>query len=56
MATAILSTLLALGVPLSWKKTHLAEINTWLGFAIHLNIPQVQMEAPKHVLVLEILD
>ena len=56
MATAILSTLLALGVPLSWKKTHLAEINTWLGFVIHPNTPQVQMAAPRHVLVLEILD
>ena len=29
-ATAILATLVALGVPLSWKKTHLAEVNTWL--------------------------
>ena len=56
MATAILSTLIALGIPLSWKKTHLAEINTWLGFVIHPNIPQVQMAATKHVLVLEILD
>ena len=31
-ATAILATLLALGVPLSWKKTALSPINTWLGF------------------------
>ena len=55
MATAILSTVLALGVPLSWKKT-LAEINTWLAFVIHPNTLQVQMAAPRHVLVLEILD
>lgn len=32
--TALLG-LLALGTPLSCKKTHLAEINTWLGFVIH---------------------
>lgn len=36
MATSILATLVAL-VPLSWKKTHLAEVNTWLGFVIHPN-------------------
>ena len=28
--------LLALGTPLSWKKTVLSEINTWLGFVITL--------------------
>ena len=32
---ALLGTLVALGTPLSWKKTHLAEINAWLGFVIH---------------------
>ena len=47
---------MALGVPLSWKKTHLAEVNTWLGFVIHPNIPQVQMIATKHTLVLEVLE
>ena len=40
-ATAILATLVALGVPLSWKKTHLAEVNTCLGFVIHSNIPKL---------------
>eukprot|EP00438_Fugacium_kawagutii_P022681 Skav224905 [mRNA] locus=scaffold1112:448009:460161:- [translate_table: standard] len=55
MATAILATLIALGTPLSWKKTRLAEINTWLGFVVHPNIPQVQMAAPKHVIVMELL-
>ena len=30
----ILATLLALGVPLSWKKTALSPINTWLGFVV----------------------
>eukprot|EP00438_Fugacium_kawagutii_P034644 Skav215975 [mRNA] locus=scaffold1158:60855:68030:- [translate_table: standard] len=55
MATAILATLIALGTPLSWKKTHLAETNTWLCFVVHPNIPQVQMAAPKHVIVMELL-
>ena len=40
--------LLVLGTPLSWKKTHLAEVNTWLGFVVHPNIPQVLMAANKH--------
>ena len=35
--------LLSLGVPLSWKKTMLAEINTWLGFEITPSGPFVQM-------------
>jgi len=56
MATSILATLVALGVPLSWKKTDLAEVNTWLGFVIHPNIPQVQMIATKHTLVLDVLE
>ena len=38
------------------KKTHLAEVNTWLGFVIHPNIPQVQMISTKHILVLEVLE
>ena len=41
LAVAVLATLLVLGTPLSWKKTHLAEVNTWLGFVVHL--PQVLM-------------
>ena len=53
---ALLSTLVALGTPLSWKKTHLAEINTWLGFVIHPAIPRVQMAAPKHIKVMELLE
>ena len=45
-ATAILATLLALGVPLSWKKTALSPVNTWLGFVL----------APvKHVIILATL-
>ena len=55
LAAALLATLLALGTPLSWKKTHLAEVNTWLGFVVHPNIPQVLMAANKHILVMEVL-
>ena len=44
-----------MGTPLSWKKTHLAEVNTWLGFVVHPNIPQVLMAANKHILVMEVL-
>ena len=55
VAVALLATLLALGTPLTWKKTHLAEVNTWLGFVVHPNIPQVLMAANKHILVMEVL-
>ena len=34
-AVGICLLLLSLGVPLSWKKTLLAEVNTWLGFVIN---------------------
>ena len=56
LAAAILATLLALGTPLSWKKTHLGEINTWLGFVVHPNVPIVQIAAPKFVIITELLD
>ena len=55
MAGAVRATPLALGTPLSWKKTHLAEVNTWLGFLVHPNLPQVLMAANKHILVMEVL-
>ena len=55
LAVALLAALLALGTLLSWKKTHLAEVNTWLGFVAHPNIPQVLMAANKHILVMEVL-
>ena len=35
LTPALLGVLLALGTPLSWKKTVLSEINTWLGFVIN---------------------
>ena len=56
LAAAILATWLALGTPLGWKKTHLGEINTWLGFVVHPNVPRFQIAAPKFVIITELLD
>ena len=52
---ALLGVLLAVGTPLSWKKTVLSEINTWLGFVINPSGPFVQMAKDKHVAVLALL-
>ena len=54
-ATAILATLLALGVPLSWKKTALSPINTWLGFVVDPITPCVLLAPVKHVIILATL-
>ena len=55
LTPAVLGVLLALGTPLSWKKTVLSEINTWLGFVINPSGPFVQMAKEKHVAVLALL-
>ena len=55
LTPAVLAVLLALGTPLSWKKTVLSEINTWLGFVINPAGPFVQMAREKHVIVLALL-
>ena len=55
LTPAVLAFLVALGVPLSWKKTVLSEINTWLGFVINPAGPFVQMARDKHVIVLSLL-
>ena len=55
LTPALLAFLVALGVPLSWKKTVLSEINTWLGFVINPAGPFVQMARDKHVIVLALL-
>lgn len=52
---ALLVTLLALGIPLSWKKTLLGSINTWLGFVIQPAGPIVQWAKEKRNKVLGIL-
>ena len=54
-ATAILATLLALGVPLCWKKTALSPINTWLGFVVDPITPCVLLAPVKHVIILATL-
>ena len=41
---------------MSWKKTLLAEVNTWLGFVIDPQGPCVQMARDKHLLVVGILE
>ncbi|CAE7028292.1 MKK3 [Symbiodinium sp. CCMP2456] len=56
LATSLCLLLLALGTPLSWKKTLLAEVNTWLGFVIDPKGPCVQMARDKHLLVVGILE
>ena len=54
-ATAILATLLALGVPLSWKKTALSPVNTCLGFVVDPITPCVLLAPVKHVIILATL-
>lgn len=54
-ATLLLALLLALGTPLSWKKTKLALINLWLGFNIDPKGPIVTMGPEKHELVVQLL-
>ena len=51
-ATAILATLLALGVPLSWKKTALSPVNTWLGFVGYFGV-SIDETFPPALLELE---
>ena len=55
-STAILVLLLSLGTPLSWKKTVLNPVNTWLGFVIDPTGPIVQMATDKNSLVINLLD
>ena len=54
-ATTLLATYVALGVPLSWKKTVLAGVNTWLGFVVNLQSLVVRMAEDKHVIIMELL-
>ena len=54
-ATAILATFVVLGVPLSWKKTALSPVNTWLGFVVDPITPCVLLAPVKHVIILATL-
>ncbi|CAE7497600.1 PRKG1 [Symbiodinium sp. CCMP2456] len=56
LASSLCLLMLSLGTPLSWKKTLLAEVNTWLGFVIDPKGPCVQMARDKHLLVIGILE
>ena len=40
---------------MSWKKTVLSEINTWLGFVVSPKPPVVRMAEDKHDIIMEIL-
>lgn len=52
----LLLILLALGTPLSWKKTKLALVNLWLGFHIDPKGPIVTMGPDKHEVVMHLLE
>ena len=51
LSTAILVTLLALGLPLSWKKTCLSMANIWLGYQLDTTTATLLMARSKHILV-----
>jgi hypothetical protein len=55
-AATMLASYLALGVPLSWKKTVLSEINTWLGFVVNPKSLVVRMAEDKHDIIMAILN
>ena len=50
-ATAILLLLLAMGTPLSWKKTVLSLSNIWLGFQVDPKGPVITMARDKHLII-----
>ena len=55
LTPAVLAVLLVLGIPLSWGKTVLSEINKRLVLVISSRSPFVQMARVKHVIVLALL-
>jgi len=55
LSMALLSTLIALGCPLSWHKTALGELNVWLGFQINTFMMTSMMAPSKHCVVQEML-
>ena len=54
-AAALMLAMLAMGVPLSWKKTVLGDVNTWLGFVVDPTGPTIRMAEQKHDIVMVIL-
>ena len=55
-ATAILLLLLAMGTPLSWKKTVLSLSNIWLGFEVDPKGPVITMARDKHLIIQDLLN
>ena len=55
LTTAILLLLVAVGCPLSWKKTAIGSSNTWLGFLVTPSQQLVWMAPTKHDLVMSVL-
>ena len=55
-ATAILLLPLAMGAPLSWKKTVLSLSNIWLGFQVESGGLVVTMARDKHLIIMRLLD
>lgn len=56
LTSAALLVLIALGCPLSWHKTALGTINTWLGFQIQTNTPTAQVGPKKLPIILSLLE
>lgn len=55
LAMAITATLLAVGCPLSWKKTAMNYVQTWIGFQINTRGPHAVMTPQKQAVLVESL-
>ncbi|CAE8588429.1 unnamed protein product, partial [Polarella glacialis] len=55
LAWALLATIAALGCPLSWKKTIMGLVNTWLGFQIQAKLPAAAVGHLKHRVMVALL-
>ncbi|CAE8634888.1 unnamed protein product, partial [Polarella glacialis] len=55
LAWALLATMAALGCPLSWKKTIMGLVNTWLGFQIQTKLPAAAVGHLKHRVMVSLL-
>ncbi|CAE8634286.1 unnamed protein product, partial [Polarella glacialis] len=55
LAWALRATMAALGFPLSWKKTIMGLVNTWLGFQIQTKLPAAAVGHLKHRVMVALL-
>ena len=55
LAMAITATFLAVGCPLSWKKTAMNYVQTWIGFQLSTQGPQAVMTPQKQTVLVECL-